>query len=95
MFTDGKPIRLDWDERREVYRLIDRLDKRDRIGFLKWACARVSKPGATTFVEKTSGETQEVFWDALTLAFSYGLSLTEMGEYLIRMVGNRHRQTRG
>lgn len=82
MFAE-RPTRLGFDERRELYRLIDRLNKRDRIAFLHWACKQVSKPGMETFVEKQSGETEEVFWDAMNLAFTWGLSIEKMGGYLI------------
>lgn len=84
MFTD-KPIRLEFDDRRELYRLIDRLEKRDRIAFLNWACKQVSKPDMETRVTSQSGETEEVFWDAMNLSFTWGLPIAVMGERLIRM----------
>jgi len=78
-----------FDERREIWKLLNRLDKRDRISFLKAMCQKVSKPGMQTFVEQQSGETNDIYWDLMRLCCEWDITLTEIGEYLVRVVRSR------
>lgn len=80
------PLKLEFDDRREVWRLLARLDRRERLEFLIWACRKVSKPGYETRVTESSGDVEDVFADVQLLAYQFGIGLTEMGEYLVKMV---------
>lgn len=75
-----------FDERREIYRLLGHLDSPSRIVWLEWCCVQVSSLSVETKVIQSSGDVQEVYDDALSLHYLYGLSLEKMGQELVRRV---------
>ncbi len=68
-------LRLDRDERKELYLLVARMEKPARMRLLRWGCDRVSHSGVETRVTSTSGEAMDVWGDLLSLAGVHGLDL--------------------
>ncbi len=76
----------EFDERREIWRLLGHLEPRQRVAWLQWCCRQVSAPAATTYVEKSDGSRPDVFNDVLSLFWGSALSMREAGEKLVEMV---------
>ena len=85
MLTAGR-LNLDRDERKELYILLGRLDKRQRLKFLNWACSRVSRGHLHTKVTSSSGESLDVWGDLINLAGVHGLDLREATNKLAEIV---------
>jgi hypothetical protein len=79
----------EYDDRREIRRMLDRLGPRQRIQWLQWCCQQVSGGGVTTYVEKSSGEAADVFRDWATLCWGSGLTVRKSGDRLIQVVRGR------
>lgn len=77
------------DERKEIARLLRDLSPAKRLAWLKWCCQQVSTPAAQTGVVKSDGSADAVFWDAMTLFWGGGLSMTRAGERLVEIVRGR------
>lgn len=84
----GGSQKTDWGDRRELYFLMKRMDKRERVWFLRWACSKVNKEGSAveTRVTESSGELNEVWWDIMNLVYSFGVSIEEMGAKAVDIV---------
>lgn len=80
---EGKAV--DWGDRKEAYMLFKGLDKHKRIWFLKWCCRQVSKEGVETRLTSTTGDTNELWWDLMTLCYTHGLEIQTVGEKLIEL----------
>lgn len=78
-----------FDERREIFRLLSKLPSGRRIDWLKWCCEQVSAPSAKTTVTKSDGSTNEVYWDAMSLFWGSHLSMERAGTKLVEMVRGR------
>lgn len=79
----------EFDERREIWRLLHLLTKEQRIRWLKWCCRQVSNQWIKTKVLESSGEIGEVWHEAMSLCVGNGLSAHRAGEKLVVMVRGR------
>lgn len=89
MLQHGQGILPEFDERREIGRLLKHLSPARRIDWLKWCCRQVSKPAAETTVIQNDGTVSAVFWDAMSLFWGSGLTMQRAGEQLVKMVRGR------
>lgn len=65
--------KIDLEERKTVYQLMERLPKSDLIAWLVWCAAWVSKPSNQVIVTKSTGEPWEVYADWITLCYDFDL----------------------
>jgi len=78
------------DDRRELWRMLDRLTPSQRIAWLKWCCLQANHGQSVgVFVEQSTGRTSEVFADAMTIMNQGRLTLNRAGEKLHQMVRGR------
>jgi hypothetical protein len=78
-------FRLEKDERREVFQMISRLPRRERVRFLAWACRAATLPGGhAAAIEKTSGEARDVYGDLMMLWAAHNLSVRLTWDELVR-----------
>ena len=89
MLQHATGIVPEFDERREIHRLLKHLTAERRLAWLQWCCKQVSKPAAETKVIESDGSVQAVFWDAMTLFWGSSLSMTTAGQQLVEMVKGR------
>lgn len=82
-------ISPEFDERREIWRLLKHAKPAQRIAWLRWCCSQVSEPSATTYVEASTGGVSEVWHDAMSLVWGSALSLHRAGEQLVKIVRGR------
>lgn len=78
-------LSFDRDERKELYLLLGRLDRRERLQFLAWCCQQVKGPLGVQ-VTSSSGETKDVWGDLVSLAGVYGFSLRTALEKLADVI---------
>ena len=78
----------EFDERREIARLLKITTPQKRIAWLKWCCDQVSSGAVKTFIESTDGEVGSIWNSAMSLALGNGLSIEKAGEKLVEMVRN-------
>ncbi len=64
---------MDLEERKTVWRLLDRLDETQRVAWLLWCCSQVSTKNRKTIITHTSGTTTDVYHDWLSLCTCLGL----------------------
>lgn len=76
----------EFDERREIWKLLKRASEKLRIEWLKWCCQRISHPAATTTITHTTGTVSEVWHDWASLVFGSTLSVEESGRKLVDML---------
>jgi hypothetical protein len=76
----------EFDERREIHRLLSYLDPPHRINLLGRCCQMVSTEGVQTRVTESSGSVGDVWHDIMLLAFDRGLRLEVIGKHLVRWV---------
>lgn len=69
---------LDRDDRKELYYLLDKLNKHQRIVFLQGQCRKNVKAGIGATVTQSTGETKEVWGDLLGLAGVYGADMKKV-----------------
>jgi len=76
------------DDRRELWKMLDRLPPAKRIAWLQWCCKQANNNQSVgVFVEKDSGtSTAEVFADAMSIMNQGNLTLNRAGEYLVSIV---------
>jgi hypothetical protein len=86
MLRLNTPQPCEFDERREIWRLLTRAPKETRIRWLKWCCKQVSGGGVETRVLESSGEAGEVYHEALSLVVGSTLDVHRAGEKLVEMV---------
>ena len=89
MLKHNNGVLPELDERREIWKLLKFLTMRRRLEWLKWCCEQVSHPSVTTFIVQNDGSVSAVFWDAMTLFWGSGLTMTRAGERLVEMVRKR------
>lgn len=82
----GSDFRPEFDERREVWRLLHHLTPELRIRFLRWCCRQVSTDAVKTDVTQSDGSVNGVLGDIYLLCFDRGLSLGTIGEKLVEVV---------
>lgn len=83
---------LDWDDRREIWYLLDKLPKPERIAFLRWCCKQTCPDLQGQFgvqVTASSGETNECYFDLLHLEAVYQANLEQLVLELVRRVRRR------
>lgn len=76
---------LELDDRRELWRLLDRLKAVDRIRFVEWCCKQVRGKGKLG-VTHHSGKTGEAYADLIHLEVVFGLDLNAAACRLERFV---------
>lgn len=83
-----KAVALQLDDRREIWKLLDRLTPASRVDFLKWCCRRVIAQGSPLGVQVTthSGTTNETYYDLCCLEYQYRLNLMVACDELVRRV---------
>src|SRR5262245_10076525 len=76
------------DDRREVFRLLDRLSPRRRLAYLAWCCRQVRTPAGepVRVAARSNGDTFEVFFDWWHLGFQYDLDMDAAARALERQV---------
>jgi hypothetical protein len=79
----------EFDERREIARLLRATTIPRRLAWLKWCCEKASRPGSTTYIQKADGSVNQVWSDAMSLVLAGLLSLIEAGEKLVQIVRGR------
>lgn len=79
----------EFDERREIWRLLTLASTKQRINWLKWCCEQISSPAAETKVLQNDGSIGSVFWDSMSLFFGSHLSMERAGTKLVAMVNGR------
>ncbi len=78
---------LTLDDRRELWRMLDRLLPGQRIAFLRWCCQQTSGPGnIQAGVTDHTGLTGEAYRDLMALEVIYGLDLEAAGCRLARFL---------
>jgi len=79
-----------FDDRREIYRLLKKITPAKRREWLDWCCTLVKDNGFTrTGVVASDNSVDAVFWDALSLRALFGVDLETMGVRLEQMVRGR------
>lgn len=68
-------LNIERNERRELWRMLDRLDPRRRVAFVRWCCRQASWGVVETRVTTHTGTTSECYHDIMLLAFQHGLDL--------------------
>ncbi len=89
MLQHATGVLPEFDERREIGRLLKCLPPKRRLEWLAWCCEQVSAPGVKTGIVKNSGEVMAVWNDAMTLFWGSGLTMRAAGERLEKMVRGR------
>jgi len=89
MIQHAAGVMPEFDERREIWRLLQKATPPQRIKWLQWCCEQVSRPCVKTTVQQSSGTATEVWWDWCSLAFGSILSVTASGEKLVEIVRGR------
>ncbi len=78
---------LTLDDRRELWKMLDRLQPHQRVAFLRWCCGQTKGPGEIAAgVTTHSGLTGEAYADLLMLEVVYHLDLEMAGCKLARML---------
>ena len=86
MILHEQGILPEFDDRREVWRLLHRATKRQRVKWLRWCCQQISTDFVKKDVIESSGEVGEVWAEAMSLAFGNGMSVHRAGEKLVEIV---------
>jgi hypothetical protein len=83
-----RAARLDLGDRKEVWQLLQRLDERRRLEFLRWACRQVRGPDRMAEVRVTNhtGTVHETYMDLMHLEVAFGLDLAAALAELVRRV---------
>jgi hypothetical protein len=71
---------LELDDRREIWRMLARLDERQRIRFLWWCCRQVN-----AYVISSTGTVMEVYYDIMDLNIAFKLNLSRVAEQLVQV----------
>lgn len=79
----------EFDERREIWRLLGHLTPARRIAWLKWCCQQVSSPAAETKVLESDGTVSDVYWGSMSLFYGSHLGMQKAGTKLVQMVRGR------
>ena len=89
---------LDRGDRREFWLTLERLDERQRLDFLRWACREVSgqndgsvtvrSPHGTVYITSGDGSMGQMLADLSLLEMQYGLGFERMAAELVRRVRN-------
>lgn len=89
MLHHASGIMPEFDERREIARLLRHLTPARRIEWLKWCCKQVSAPSVETKVLASDGSVNAVWWDAVSLFYGSHLTMRTAGARLVDMVNGR------
>lgn len=85
MLQHEKSVLPEFDERREIWRLLKHLTPQRRIQWLQWCCKQISSPSAETFVEESDGTVSDVYHGAMSLFYGSHLTMELAGQELVRM----------
>lgn len=78
---------LERDEKRDLFVLLKRLDPRERLDYLAWACREAgrNRPDKVT-VTSSTGTERDVWGDLMSLTFAYDLDPRAALAELVRRV---------
>lgn len=78
---------LERDERRDLFRLLDRIDARQRLEFLHWCCREASKNRPLGVqVTRQTGTARDVWGDVMLLAYAHDFDLRVALTELVRRI---------
>lgn len=84
------PVNIERNERREIWMMLDRLQPRQRVKFLRQQCAKASKNDVLGVqVTGSSGLTNSVYMDCCFLALQYNVDLEGLADDLYEFIRQR------
>lgn len=86
MLASGNGVLPEFDNRRELWRLLGHLTPQKRIAWLQWCCRQISTPVAETKVLESDGTVGDVYWSAISIFDGTPLTVEKAGERLVEMV---------
>lgn len=79
-----KAVELELDDRREVWKILQRFSPPQRVDFLRWCCRQVNGPDKVSKVYVTShtGTVDEAYRDLMHLEIAFHLDLRKALNHL-------------
>lgn len=76
----------EFDDRREIRRMLEHLTPQRRVQWLQWCCEQVSDKTVKTRVIKNGGSLSEVWNDWASLCYGSRLTVRKSGDRLHEMI---------